>query len=612
MSNLRFISDYEIGPGGIGGSVFLAVLILVIILPVPTWSQSPYIGGLSGSASSPVSQTQQSLFRSPNRYDTGGNRLIDGTVRGSSYFRGDVPYQSTTSFRGTVPSADTVYSFMRYSAGSEDISREPGRYSRVRPYYNPSQTVTFTRPGQRGVFTPSGASAMESISSGAGNAWVAYPSRRVLGDTTSASDIKLGPMSMSLQETENLISAEVGGLIKPVPRSVRDNVPAAEAAELRAGQVGQRAADLKIRPIGKEGIQQRFELGEQSYTEEPAETEGIAAKRKEIEQMLAKLRAESADLSEESERSAEPLKRSIEASIRSKDMPAGEVGEQQDLVDTYMRVKRQIEKLQAALEQLRASKSAGAVPSFVKSISDYGKLPDATRSRDGQRPGELGRGEIIESEKVPEELDFKYKYSGFDTELQAFRKNIERLALEREQKDEFTASGISAEAKRILGGKSIAAFSEDKYNEYMKAAEMYQKQGRHYRAVSAYTLASIYKSDEPLAHAGRSHALFATGEYMSSALYLSRALELSPEYAKVKVDLMAVLGTDDKEKLDSRIAEIEQWYKRSDEPDLKFLLSYIYYQAGELDKAKEAIDAVHVRVPDSPAVNALRKVIKGR
>lgn len=609
MSNRRFISDYEIGFGKMGARVFLEALILVILLSVTTWSQSPYIGGLTGSASSPVSQTQQSLFRSPGQYDTGGNNLIVGTVRGGSYFRGSVPYQSTTSFRGSVPSADTTYSFMRYSAGSESFAREPGKYSRVMPYYNPSQTVTFTRPGQSAVFTPTSASAIKSVGSGAGDefARMGYPSRQVLGGTTSASDIGLRPMSMSLQETERLISAEVGGIIEPESQLVRGGVSTTEAAKQRAGQVDQRATDLRIRPVDKEGIQQRFEPVGRPYTEEPAEVEGMAIKRIEreraLEQMREQMLAERRVESEDSGRATAGYDPTSEISARTStglSQMAGVGGEQQDLFDTYMQVKKQIDNLQAALEQLRADKGAGGVPSSLRSVSDYGRL----------RPDGLERKETVEAEKVPEQLDVRY--SGVDTELQAFRKNVERLAAESTQMDKSTAAGISAEAKRILGGKSIAAFSEDKYNEYMKAAEMYQKQGKYYRAASAYTLASIYKPDEALAHAGRSLALFAAGEYMSSALYLSRAIELSPEYAKTKVDLLAILGTDDKEQLTSRIDEIEQWYKRSDESDLQFLLGYVYYQAGELDKAKEAIDAVHTRMPNLPAVNTLKKVIDNK
>jgi len=167
---------------------------------------------------------------------------------------------------------------------------------------------------------------------------------------------------------------------------------------------------------------------------------------------------------------------------------------------------------------------------------------------------------------------------------------------------------VSAKAKGILGPhKTFASFSNDKFNQHMRAAEVYLKQGRYYRAADSFTLASIYKPDDPLAYAGRSHALFAAGGYMSSALFLSRALEIFPEYARFKIDLVAMVG--DRDKLESRIAEVERWLEISGAPELQFLLSYVYFQMGRLERAKEAIDAAYEKLPDSPAVIALKKAI---
>jgi len=167
---------------------------------------------------------------------------------------------------------------------------------------------------------------------------------------------------------------------------------------------------------------------------------------------------------------------------------------------------------------------------------------------------------------------------------------------------------VSARAKAILGPhETFASFSNDKFNQHLRAGEMYLKQGRYYRAADSYTLASIYKPDDPLCYAGRSHALFAAGEYLSSALFLSRALEIFPEYALFKIDLVAMVG--DRDKLESRIVDVEEWLERSDAPELQFLLGYVYYQMGRLQRAKQAIDAAYEKMPDSPAVIALKRAI---
>lgn len=163
--------------------------------------------------------------------------------------------------------------------------------------------------------------------------------------------------------------------------------------------------------------------------------------------------------------------------------------------------------------------------------------------------------------------------------------------------------------------------SKDKFNWYMQAAQLYLKQGRYYRAADSYTMASIYKPDQPsvgLAYAGKSYALLAAGEYMTSALFLSRAIEVLPEYAKLKVDLVDILGNQDK--FANRIADVEQRLKISSAAELQFLLGHVYYQSflrdgtieGELDRldtAKRLIDAAYQKLPDSRAVEILKNAV---
>ncbi len=176
--------------------------------------------------------------------------------------------------------------------------------------------------------------------------------------------------------------------------------------------------------------------------------------------------------------------------------------------------------------------------------------------------------------------------------------------------ERLTEIGLSpARAKGVLGPfETFASFSEDKFNRHMRAAELYLKQGRYYRAADAYTLASIYRPDDPLACAGKSHALFASGEYMSSALFLSRALQIFPEYAQFKIDIEAMVG--DRDKLETRVVDAEEWLERSGAPELHFLLAYVYYQMDRPQRAKEAVNAAYEKMPEAPAILALKKAIE--
>jgi hypothetical protein len=158
--------------------------------------------------------------------------------------------------------------------------------------------------------------------------------------------------------------------------------------------------------------------------------------------------------------------------------------------------------------------------------------------------------------------------------------------------------------------KSFAAYSDDKFNRHIMAAESYMKQGRFYRAADAYTLATIYKPNDPLGYGGKSISLFATGEYMSSALFLARAIEIFPEYANIKIDLIGMIG--DKDTVENRILEAREWLDRSGSGELEFLLSYVYYQMDRLDFAKKAIESASKKMPDSPAVAAMKKAIDER
>jgi len=174
--------------------------------------------------------------------------------------------------------------------------------------------------------------------------------------------------------------------------------------------------------------------------------------------------------------------------------------------------------------------------------------------------------------------------------------------------NELSQAELSAQAKRVLGRyTSLESFSKARFNQYMLAAEDHLKAGRYYRAADSFTLASIYEPDNPQVLAGRGHALFAAGEYVSSALFLARALAIAPEYARTNIDLTTISGGQSK--LTGRIADVEQWLARSGSNQLRFLLSYLYYRTGRLSQAKQTIDAAYETMPQSLAVQALRTSI---
>jgi tetratricopeptide (TPR) repeat protein len=174
----------------------------------------------------------------------------------------------------------------------------------------------------------------------------------------------------------------------------------------------------------------------------------------------------------------------------------------------------------------------------------------------------------------------------------------------------LSQADVAAEAKRIMGSRtSLQSFSRDRFSEHVRAAEQQLRAGRYYRAVDAFALAAVYKPNDPLVLAGQCHALFAAGEYMSSALFLSRALAACPGYLQKNVDLVGLLGG--RENLARRLADVERWYAQSGSGQLQLLLAYVYYRTGDLTQATRAIDGAYEKMPELPAVRVMKRAIEG-
>lgn len=172
--------------------------------------------------------------------------------------------------------------------------------------------------------------------------------------------------------------------------------------------------------------------------------------------------------------------------------------------------------------------------------------------------------------------------------------------------EERTAS--HAEAESIRGKhQTFSGLAEAKFADYMKVAEEFMREGKFYKAADAYSLAAIWMSKDARPYAGQAFALFAAGEYMSSAYYLSRAVTIDPELAAKKYDLAALIG--DRDTIENRLVEITTWQDRSDSGELAFLMAYVLYHDGKVLKATTAIDKAEEKMPDSPAVAILKNVI---
>jgi len=504
----------------------------------------------------PPSSLRSGLIPRPHPIDTSGNLMITGNVAGGRQFQGPIPYQSPTSFQrvgGALPGITSTYDpyttldpFRRRTA----YDGAPDYLGRTTPYYPISSTVTRMPPGAREVLTP--------------------PVPEI--------QYRLGPAPQVHTLTGSKLPAQKQELpdLDAMPEPL---VGAAEQTE----NVSFTDADRYL--INKRllmGLKQRRaeQLQQELKKAQPDSTQ--AQLRPTEQQRLMQLR------SERTQSTAEDLLKPLEQPVPK------EPAEQATQPDVYEQMKRQAEDIDTTVEKLTPEQKAKKTYKDEKQ-----KTPDDS--------------------KLHERFETRFK-SRFTAPLQAPTRegpasstdptqNLDQDLSKLLRKDYLEGVDVSAEARAILGEhKTFASYAQDKFNQYMREAEAYLKQGKHYLAADTYAIAAVYKPNDPLVFAGRGHALFAAGEYVSSALYLARAIEIFPEYARFRIDLDEMIG--DTDKLESRIKDVEQWLEYSDAGELHFLLAYVYLQMGRLEKAQQSIAKAHEKLPDAPAVTTLMQAIK--
>ncbi len=163
-------------------------------------------------------------------------------------------------------------------------------------------------------------------------------------------------------------------------------------------------------------------------------------------------------------------------------------------------------------------------------------------------------------------------------------------------------------AAAILGKhKTYESLAQAKFDEFMKSGNAFMKEGRYYKAVNAYVLATVWNSRDGQVNLYRAIAHFAAGEYISGSLFVHRAILFSPEIAAEKIELTAILP--DKDLIDNRLIDATGWQERSGSGEIALLLAYIYRQQDRPDKAQEFIAIAQDKLPESKAVQALKAAI---
>lgn len=601
------------------GLILIAAVIFFTVFLGTGWSiqnytvRSPII-----SATTPPSNFRSGLFRSPNPIDTSFNNVITGNVRGGKHFRGGIPYRSPSSFwtglgapsenfTGGGIGSSSLDSFLRDSAGSEDF----GRYTRgrtFRPFYSPSNSVSTTMPGRPGIFKPTTQTKRfdSRISGKTGSALsLKHPTMPIRDVSTFDTGLQQTPVSIPgvKQTPPGQLSTYQKGTKLTADRYLEQMEQLRDKLE----QIRGRAAELGQKPAEKYDALQApgtTKLGER--IQQPFETQQrpkglpVTIPKPEVKPEVTTSQNKR-DIYEKITQQLENQSSSEPAQETKKEQPLIQLQPRKDLYGIPLKGAAQLPVKQRLTETTNAVDIWDSL--IRKNLTKQQYAPTKT-FKSQEIPGSTERQDIYRKRST--------KYDLFGTPLAEQRVEPFTTTKKRtwgiEEVDKLSTEELSTKVKHIMGPHTnYTSFVEEKFNQHIRIAELHMKKGKYYRAANAYTLASIYKSNDPLLLAGKAHALFAAGEYMSSVLFISRAIEAKPEYAQSNVDLVSVLGNTDK--IESRIVDIKNLLNKNSTAELHFLLGYVYYRIGKLDEAKEAIDAAYGKKPESPIIGIFKKAI---
>jgi hypothetical protein len=229
------------------------------------------------------------------------------------------------------------------------------------------------------------------------------------------------------------------------------------------------------------------------------------------------------------------------------------------------------------------------------------KTPPLSQEKTEDKPGEKeiqpNRYEQIRIRMQEDELKQK--------ETETAQKKTAETKQESPQTKEADGSAAVSDPKSKY--KTFTSLAEAKALEYITAAQQFLKEGKFYKAVDSFALAAVWQPENAAAHIGQVGALFAAGEYMSSAYYLNQELTVRPELAGQKI-APAVLMPD-RDIFENRLLEIATWQEQSRSGELAFLMAYMFWQDDKVSKAQDMIAKAQTLLPQDPAVKTLAQVI---
>lgn len=523
------------------------------------------------SATVPSSSYQGGLINTPNPIDPSGNLPITGNVAGGKHFRGVIPYESTRSFRAPLGST-SLDSFLRYSTPPQARTTYPQNYS---PYYSPSGTVTTTVPGYQGVFSPS--------------------SPRIIGGMGQLrTDQPIDPMAMAevpqpqVSTGERGAAADPGLGVSPRLRYWPMSPTAGQMQDIISDELGNRLPEPPLSPTGDplmtpEEYQQRLEQLRR-------DVDRIQTDTRQLDQSLT------------ADGTAMPVQPPLQQPSLQQLPPI--TPPEQGMMDG-------LQTAPSADGRLKLyDPSAGQETTPPTLPAEVGQAGELSLGTDAAEPGKLPALQRIEetARAFDSASGFLNRAPNEQPGVADRFRNPSRTDRAAQDIAERTPTDTQPSDNTRTPNAHAGSLTQIQFDHYLTAARLYMQQGRYYRAADSFTLASVYIPHDARAHLGKSHALLAAGEYVSSAVSLARAIELDARYALGKVDLVEIIGGPDA--FVQRITNLEEQAQGDDASLLQFLLAYVNLQMDQIAEAQAAIEAARNGLPSSVAADLMETAIQ--
>ncbi len=584
-------------PRGVGVSVVISLALPALAVYASASGASGYgntsIASPVRSATTPLSSYQSGLVGRPNPIDSSSNLVVTGNVGAGKHFRGNIPYRSTTSMDAPLGST-SLDSFMRYTASPETPATSMGRYS---PFYSASGTTSVMQPGMRSVFSPGTSYVAPRVAPRAVDTTrdalyvdvsprVALPGETdfTTGDNGlgTAPRLRLWPLSDGPEAAGKSFSEGLGGPLlerRASPRSTEtltgdDYRQQMEALQRRLGEVKTEVAQLEQSLAVRDALAQSsldhsdFGLGNESESEIP---EG--SRKEQLLQETARLLAGTTGLPGQPTRYEEAVPLNSETDVVSKMQSDSE--QRLQLYDPSRALSQTGSvRSQPAIETHQFSRVGLAPPVPSKRYMPSGGASPTPRASDTSVSGIQPR------------------------DLKASPKRIAPETV-------VVQTSVTSPIKKV--DTALAATSLKEFTRHLQLAERYFQRGAYRHAAETYALATTYRPNDPRAHLGRSHALLAVGEYAASAASLALAVEIDPHSVVKRCDLIEIVGGPDA--FIARFNDLNETVRAKANPQLQFLLAYIYYQMDRVEEARTAIEDAHRTSPSSVSIDLLKAEI---